>query len=83
MIINRIIGLVVYFFIAINILAGQQTIKISKDSVVHQNRKLITDVFVLNTCDPYEVSLRKRFDDDSIYYVETDKKRNLEIRAGA
>jgi hypothetical protein len=55
--------------------------KMSKDTVVNANFRINTEVFVLNTCDPTEVSLRKRYDDDSLVFSPQKKVRNLVVHS--
>lgn len=54
--------------------------KLSTDTVVFRNVRIKTDVFVLNTCDPQEVSFRRKYDDDSLSFGPKKRTRKLELR---
>ena len=53
--------------------------KLSKDTVVYPNVRIKTDVFILNTCDPLQISLRRKYDDDSLSFMRGKKVRKLEV----
>lgn len=55
--------------------------KLSVDTVVYPHIRIKTDVFILNTCDPLQVSLRRKNDDDSLSFIPQKKLRKLEVYA--
>jgi len=53
--------------------------KLSVDTVVYPNVRIKTDVFILNTCDPLQISLRRKYDDDSLSFIPKKRTRKLEV----
>ncbi len=55
--------------------------KISEDTIISPNSRIMTDVFILNTKDPLQVSLRRRYDNDSITTYKEYGKGKLEVKS--
>jgi hypothetical protein len=55
--------------------------KISEDTIISPINRIMTDVFILNTKDPLQVSLRRRYDNDSITTYKEYGKGKLEVKS--
>jgi hypothetical protein len=59
--------------------AQSQPRKLSKDTIVYVDKRIKTDVFILNTCDPSQVSMRRKYDNDSFRFSPNLNVRRLAV----
>ncbi len=79
---KKVVQLLVFFIGVCSYFSFAQTPangKLSADPVVFPRTRVKTDVFILNTCDPIQVSLRRKYDNDSLSFQRGKKTRRLEV----